>query len=132
MKPKIGIITLGVPDVKRSAAFYEALGFRILSGDGDDFVVFDTEGTKLALFPKVKLAEDAHAGKVAEGFSGITLAHNEPSKEAVREVMAEAKAAGASITKEPQDTFWGGFSGYFRDPDGYLWEIAWNPFLDVT
>ena len=132
MKSKIGLITLGVNDIKRSSAFYQALGFVIEGGDGDDFVLFRTTETRLALFPKDKLAEDAGIPLSKGGFSGITLAHNEPSKEGVDKVFAEAKEAGAHITKAPHDTFWGGYSGYFQDPDGHVWEIAWNPFNDLT
>ena len=132
MKPKIGLITLGVGDIKRSSAFYQALGFTIEGGDGDDFVLFRTTETRLALFPKDKLAEDAGLTLTKEGFSGVTLAHNEPSKEGVDRVFTEAKEAGAHITKAPHDTFWGGYSGYFQDPDGHVWEIAWNPFNDLT
>lgn len=132
MKSKIGLITLGVSDIQRSSTFYQALGFVIEGGDGADFVLFHTTETRLALFPKDKLAEDAGLTLAKNGFSGITLAHNEPSKEQVDRVFAEAKEAGAHILKAPHDTFWGGYSGYFQDPDGHVWEIAWNPFNDLT
>lgn len=132
MKPKISLIALGVEDVARAAAFYAALGFPVHGGDGDDFVVFDTEGTKLALFPYQKLADDA-GKEVGRGkFPGITLAHNVSSKEKVDATLTEAINAGAKITRHAQDTFWGGYSGYFEDLDGHIWEIAWNPFADLT
>lgn len=132
MKPKISVITLGVENIPRSAVFYKALGFPMLTGDGDDFIMFDLEGTKLALFPKKKLAEDAGMIERCEQFSGITLAHNVSTKEDVSKVLQEAVTQGAQITKKAHDTFWGGHSGYFQDLDGYLWEIAWNPFTDLT
>lgn len=131
MKSKISIITLGVDNIATSIAFYAALGFAIESGDGDDFALLKTEGTRLALFPREKLADDAGV-PLGSGFGGIALAHNEPSKTDVDRVFMEARAAGAVVTKEPHDTFWGGYSGYFQDPDGYMWEVAWNPFTDLT
>lgn len=132
MKSKIGVITLGVADITRAKAFYEALGFLVMGGDGEDFVLFESEGTKLALFPYDKLAEDAGLPPGKGAFSGVTLAHNVASKQAVDAVVAEAVRAGATISKPPHDTFWGGYSGYFLDPDGHAWEVAWNPFTDLT
>lgn len=134
MKPKIGLITLGVADIKRSVAFYrDGLGFPLHNyKDGDDMVMFRLEGTWLGLFPLAALAEDAQIPAERSGFSGATLAHNAPSKEEVDKVFDQALAAGAVQTKRPQDVFWGGYSGYFTDPDGHLWEVAWNPFTDLT
>lgn len=128
----MSIVTLGVENVSRAKAFYEALGFKILAGDGDDFAMFDLEGTKLAIFPREKLAEDAGVSAEGSGFRAFSLAHNVPSKSAVEEVIAEAVSIGATVTKPAHDTFWGGYSGYFKDLDGFLWEIAWNPFTDLT
>lgn len=134
MKPKIGIVTLGVRDFARSLAFYrDGLGFPTHNFKADeDIVFFKLEGSWLALYPRDKLAEDATVPDDGKGFSGITLAHNEPSPEAVDKAFAEALKAGAKAVKQPQKVFWGGYSGYFADPDGYLWEVAYNPFTDLT
>lgn len=134
MKPKIGIITLGVRDFARSLAFYrDGLGFPTHNFKADEGIVFfKLEGSWLALYPRDKLAEDATVPDDGKGFSGITLAHNEPSPEAVDKAFAEAIKAGATAVKQPQKVFWGGYSGYFADPDGYLWEVAHNPFTDLT
>jgi catechol 2,3-dioxygenase-like lactoylglutathione lyase family enzyme len=134
MKPKIGLITLGVRDFEKSLAFYrDGLGFPTHNfKDGEDIVFFKLEGSWLGLYPRDKLAEDATIADDGAGFSGITLAHNEPSPEAVDIAFAEALRAGARAVKQPQRVFWGGYSGYFADPDGYLWEVAYNPFTDLT
>lgn len=132
MKPKMSIITLGVNDLEKSVAFYKALGLPLHDEDTSSIAFFALDGTWLSLYPKQKLAEDAHVPVEGSGFSGFTIAHNEPNKEAVNKTFAEAVAAGATVVKEPQEVFWGGYSGYFADPDGYLWEIAWNPFTDLT
>jgi catechol 2,3-dioxygenase-like lactoylglutathione lyase family enzyme len=134
MKPKIGLITFGVRDLDRMVAFYrDGLGFPTHNyTPGDDMVMFALEGTWLGLYPREALAEDAQVPAEGSGFSGVALAHNAPSKEAVDAVMAQAVTAGATLQKPPQDVFWGGYSGYFKDPEGNLWEIAWNPFTDLT
>jgi uncharacterized protein len=134
MKPKIGIVTLGVRDFAKSLAFYrDGLGFPTHNfKDGEDIVFFKLEGSWLALYPRDKLAEDATVPNDGRGFSGITLAHNVKSKVDADAVFAQAVAAGARAVKTPQDVFWGGYSGYFADPDGYLWEVAYNPFTDLT
>ena len=133
MKAKISVIYLGVKDVKTSIAFYEHLGLTPEPyEEGDDHVWYDMGGTRLGLYPKDKLGEDVGIDSSGTGFSGFTLAHNEPDKAGVDRVIEEARAAGAEIVKEPQEVFWGGYSSYFRDPDGYLWEIAYNPFTDLT
>lgn len=134
MKPKISLITLGARDLERMLAFYrDGLGFPTHNyTPGDDMVMFRLEGTWLGLFPREALAEDATVLSEGSGFAGIVLAHNAPSKAAVDQVFAEALAAGASAVKPPQDVFWGGYSGYFADPEGNLWEVAFNPFTDLT
>lgn len=133
MKPKISLITLGVNDVKSSLEFYQKLGFMAPSyKDGDDMVMFQLEGTWLGLYPKVELAKDATVPAEGSGFPGFTIAHNEPSKAEVDTTMKLFLDAGAKLVKPAHDTFWGGYSGYVADPDGYLWEIAWNPFTDLT
>jgi hypothetical protein len=134
MKPKIGLITFGARDLERMIAFYRnGLGFPLHNySPGDDMVMFRLEGTWLGLFPRDALADDATVSNEGSGFSGVVLAHNEPSKEGVDRVFAEALAAGASAVKQPHDVFWGGYSGYFADPEGNLWEVAFNPFTDLT
>lgn len=133
MKPKIGLITLGVRDLARSLSFYrDGLDWPTHGYKPDAGVVFfSLQGTWLALYPRDKLAEDA-AVPDGQGFGGITLAHNEPSPEQVDAAYAQAIAAGARAVKQPQKVFWGGYSGYFADPDGHMWEIAFNPFMDLT
>jgi len=133
MKGKIALVTLGVSDFSRSLAFYLALGFeRHGEDEGADFAMFRLEGTWLSLYPREKLAEDATVSAQGGGFSGITLAHNLPSPQAVDAAFAEALAVGAKSVKTPRKADWGGYSGYFADPDGYLWELAFNPFTDLT
>ncbi len=134
MKSKIGLITLGVRDLQKARSFYKALGFQVHGEDkeSDDMVMFKAEGTWLGLYPWDELAKDAQVEASGSGFRGVALAHLEPTKEDVNRVINEARALGAKIVKEPQDVFWGGYSGYFSDPDGYLWEIAMNPFTDLT
>jgi uncharacterized protein len=134
MKPKISIVGLGVRDFAKSLAFYrDGLGFATHNyKDGEDHVMFKLEGSWLSLYPRDKLAEDATVPDDGHGFSGITLEHNVKSKADADAVFAEALKAGAKPIKKPQDVFWGGYSGYFADPDGYLWEIAYNPFTDLT
>ncbi len=134
MKPKVSLITLGVGDLARSLGFYrDGLGFPTHNCKaGDDIVFFPLDGTWLAIYPRDKLAADANASNTGAGFSGVTLAHNVASKTDADAVFALAVAAGARPVKPPRDAFWGGYSGYFADPDGYLWEVAWNPFTDLT
>jgi uncharacterized protein len=134
MKPKIGLITLGVADLERSLAFYrDGLGLPAHDYDPEAGVVFfELEGSWLAIFPREELAKDAGVPAEGAGFRGITLAHNEPTREGVDAVFAEALAAGATSVKPPQDAFWGGYTAYFADPDGHLWEVAYNPLTDLT
>ncbi|MDQ5900487.1 MAG: uncharacterized protein QG600_65 [Patescibacteria group bacterium] len=134
MKSKISLITLGISDLNKSLAFYrDGLGFKTHNyKEGEDVVFFDMEGTWLSLYPKEKLAEDATVSPEGNGFRGITLAHNVSSKEEVDDVFKQAVAVGAKTVKKPQEVFWGGYSGYFADPDGHFWEVAYNPFTDLT
>ena len=134
MKPKISLITLGVSNLERSLKFYrDGLGFPTHNYTvGEDVVFFEMEGTWLALYPKDKLAEDASISPDGSGFTGITLAHNVGSEAEVDQVFSLALTAGAKAVKQPVKVFWGGYSGYFADPDGYLWEVAYNPFTDLT
>ena len=131
MEPRVSMITLGVEDLERSLKFYrDGLGFPTTRKAGEGVVFFRTNGVCLALYPYDSLAEDVSPDfQVAKSkFSGITLAHNVRTKEEVDEALLNAKQAGATIEKPAQDTFWGGYSGYFSDPDGYLWEVAWGAF----
>ncbi|MYE38328.1 MAG: VOC family protein [Candidatus Spechtbacteria bacterium SB0662_bin_43] len=133
MKPKISIITLGVEDLTRARKFYEeGLGLVPMSYSSESIAFYDMNGVVLSLYPKDALAEDVTISQQGSGFSGVTIAHNEPSKEKVDEMIEEARAAGATIVKESRDVFWGGYSGYFQDLDGHLWEVAYNPYMDLT
>ncbi|GAA4439411.1 VOC family protein [Bremerella cremea] len=132
MEPRISLITLGVQDLPRSLAFYrDGLGLPTTWTGDRGVVFFQTHGTCLALYPFDKLAEDvgeSFEGSTPVRFGGITLAHNVRTKEEVDQVLAAAEEAGAKIEKPGQDTFWGGYSGYFSDLDGYLWEVAYGAF----
>lgn len=134
LKPKISMITLGVRNLAASLAFYrDGLGFPTHNYvEGQDCIMFELEGAWLALYPRGNLADDATIACQGSGFPGFTLAHNVASKALVDETFKLAVAAGAIPVKEPQDVFWGGYSSYFADPDGFLWEVAWNPFTDLT
>lgn len=128
MGPRIHAITLGVSNLARARQFYEeGLGWKASSTSNEHFAVFHSKGALLALFPEKELAKDAQVEFARTGFRGVTLAHNVAAKEDVAKVMEKAASAGAKILKVPQDVFWGGHSGYFADPDGHLWEVAWNP-----
>lgn len=129
MKPHITIVTLGVEDLQRAVDFYQnGLGFPLMN-DSDDIAFFRLEGTILGLYPKDKLAEDITIAPEGTGFQGFTLAHNVDSPEEVDRTLAEAVEAGAELVKPGQKVFWGGYSGYFKDPEGFYWEVAHNPFL---
>lgn len=128
MQPRLTLVTLGVSDVARARAFYEKLGFRASSASQDSVAFFDAGGVVLALFGRAALADDAHVPDGPPGFSAVSLAHNCASESEVDRVLAEAIAAGARLLKPAQKVFWGGYSGYFADPDGHLWEVAFNPF----
>ena len=131
MEPRVSIITVGVGDLARSRAFYEKLGFKASSMGGDDIVFFQIGTLGFSLFPRESLACDAKVSAEGSGFRGITLAHNVREKDDVARVLAEAVAAGAQLVKASEAAPWGGQSGYFADPDGHLWEVAWNPFAPL-
>jgi hypothetical protein len=126
MDPRITLVTLGVESVDESVRFYaDGLGFPMRDREADSDVAFFTlEGAWLSVYPREKLAEDATVADEGTGFSGVTVAHNVSSPEAVDSVLAEAEAAGGRIVKPARDAFWGGYSGYFADPDDHLWEVA--------
>ena len=129
MEQRVSIVTLGVDDLPRARAFYEALGWRVANEqNADSIVCFTLNGIGFALYPRDRLADDIglQGGGAATG--AVTLAYNVRTREDVNAVLDEAKRAGGAIVKPAQDVFWGGYSGYFKDPDGHLWEVAWNPF----
>jgi uncharacterized protein len=123
-------VTLGVADLNRAREFYEALGWTP-TGSTHEIVFFQAGGMILGLWPRNELAEDSGVTDNG-GWGGITLAHNVRSNEEVDQVIDEARAAGATIVREGAETFWGGYSGLFIDPDGHPWEIAHNPFWTIT
>lgn len=134
MKPRITLITLGVDDLERSVAFYrQGLGLDSEGVVGTEFehgavAFFELqEDLKLALWPRASLAHDSGLAVGARSATEFSLAHNVASRDEVDAVMAQARDAGATITKPAGETFWGGYAGYFQDPDGHLWEVAWNP-----
>ncbi|MCE8019298.1 VOC family protein [Halomonas sp. MCCC 1A11036] len=131
MKPRISMITLGVRDLATSIRFYEqGLGLPRMESP-PEVAFFTLNGTWLGLYGREALAEDAGVSPEGSGFTGIALAHNLASEAEVDELLEQAVAAGAKLVKPGQKVFWGGYSGYFADPDGYLWEVAHNPFAWV-
>lgn len=127
MKPRINMITLGVRDMEKATKFYaQGLGLPRMPFEGGA-VFFTLNGSWLSLYPRDALAEDATVKAGGTGFRGITLAHVVSSKKEVNDVLDQAVRAGGTLIKPAQDVFWGGYSGYFADPDGHLWEVAWNP-----
>ena len=126
MEQRVSLVTLGVEDLGRARAFYQALGWTTGAAPDDDVVFFQTGGMIVALWDRRLLAEDSGVDDFG-GWGGITLAHNVRSPEEVDAVIAEAEEAGASIPRHGATTFWGGYSGMFIDPDGHAWEVAHNP-----
>jgi uncharacterized protein len=134
MKPRLTVLTLGVDDLERAVAFYrDGLGFPTEGIVGREFehgavAFFDLEsGLKLALWPRTSIAHDTGLAERERAATELTLGHNVESRAAVDAVMADAERAGARVVKPAGETFWGGYSGYFQDPDGHLWEVVWNP-----
>jgi predicted lactoylglutathione lyase len=130
MDQRISLITLGVTDLGRARAFYEALGWTTGAAPDDDVVFFQAGGMILALWDRARLAEDSCVSD-SGGWGGVTPAYNTRSADEVDAVIAEARKAGATIGREPAETFWGGYSGVFIDPDGHPWEVAHNPHWTV-
>ena len=126
MEQRLSLITLGVTDLARARAFYEALGWRTNAEPGDDVVFFQAVGMVVALWSRESLAGDSGVAD-GGGWGGVTLAYNTHSPDEVDAVIEEARAAGARISREPAATFWGGYSGVFVDPDGHPWEVAHHP-----
>lgn len=138
MKPRITVLTLGVDDLERSLAFYrDGLGLPTEGIVGTEFehgavAFFQLQaGLRLALWPRRDIAHDAGVPRSEPCPTELTLGHNVGSRAEVDAVMEQARAAGAGIVKEAGDTFWGGYAGYFQDPDGHLWEVVWNPAWEV-
>jgi catechol 2,3-dioxygenase-like lactoylglutathione lyase family enzyme len=132
VEPRISLITLGVRDIARARAFYEALGFVASPSSSESVTFFAAGGAVLGLFGWDPLADDAGVPSAGAGFRGVTVAHNVREKEEVAAVLAAAEAAGGRIVTAAHDVFWGGHNGYFADPDGHLWEIAWNPYFPLA
>ena len=131
MEPRVSLVTLGVADLERSRAFYEALGWRSDSKPEDGVVFFQSGGMVFALWSREELARDSEVGD-GGGWGGVTLAYNVGSPGEVDAFLARARDAGAAIPRAGAATFWGGYSGVFIDPDGHPWEVAHNPFWTVT
>jgi catechol 2,3-dioxygenase-like lactoylglutathione lyase family enzyme len=134
MRPHIGLLTIGVDDLERALAFYrDGLGLETIGIVGTEFeygavAFFDLRsGVKLALWPRDSIARDAAMAKTPPSPTDFTIGHNVATRQEVDAVMAQAENAGARIVKGAGDTFWGGYAGYFQDPDGHLWEVLWNP-----
>lgn len=131
-EPRISIVTLGVSDMKKSRAFYEALGWKAMATSTGDVTFFKGKGIVLGLYGHDALAEDAGIKSgPPPAFRGISLAYNSRSEDEVDASFNHAVACGAQPVKKPEKVFWGGYSGYFADPDGHLWEVAHNPFAPL-
>jgi hypothetical protein len=132
MEQRLSLVTLGVDDLARARGFYEGgLGWK-RGNDNPDVAFYQMPGMILALWSRASLAADAGVSDPGAAFAGLALAYNARSREEVDAVLAEAKAAGGTVVKPASDTFWGGYSGYFADPDGHLWEVAHNPFWTIA
>lgn len=129
MKQAISFITLGVADLARSRAFYKALGWRESPASQEAIAFYQAGSVAFALFQREALAEDAAVSSTGSGFAGFALAHNVHSEAAVIATLDEAVAIGATLVRPADKVFWGGFRGYFADPDGFLWEVCFNPFV---
>ncbi len=131
MEQRLSLITLGVKDLAQARAFYEALGWKRGGPSNDHVAFFQLAGIIIGLWSKDALAEEAGLD-LGKGFGGIVLAQNVSDRAGVDRVLAEAKKAGGKIIAEASEKFWGGYSGYFSDLDGYPWEVAWNPGFAIT
>ena len=131
MRQKLNLITLGVDDIERSLDFFEkGLGWKKSPASQGDFALFSLGGIVLGLYPKKELAQDATVNAEGSGFPGLTLSYNAKSEKEVDEVLKQVESLGATIVKPAQKVFWGGYSGYFKDFDGHLFEVAHNPFWE--
>ncbi len=133
VEPRISLVTLGVSDLDRSVRFYrDGLGWKRSHVSTDEVAFFQLGGLVLALWPRHLLAADAQVEDDRPGFSGVALAQNVRERDDVGRVLAQAGAAGGKVLKPAVDTDWGGHNGYFADPDGFVWEVAWNPYFTLT
>jgi len=132
MEQRVSIITLGVANLERSREFYERIGWRRSMAQSEGIVFFQAGGVAVALYPREELAKDANVAPEGSGFQGVALAYNARTRSEVDAVLADAVAAGAKLLRPAQEAFWGGYSGYFSDPDGFLWEVAWNPSFPIA
>lgn len=131
MKQTISFVTLGVNDLERSRRFYQALGWKESSGSQAEVAFFQAGCVAFALFGRESLAEDANVSPAGSGFPAFSLAHNVASAQAVESTLQEAVSAGGTLLRAGEKASWGGFRGYFADPDGFLWEICFNPFFPL-
>jgi catechol 2,3-dioxygenase-like lactoylglutathione lyase family enzyme len=131
MEQRLSLVTLGVADVAASRAFYERLGWKASAAGAPAIAFFQCGGMVFSVYGRADLAKDAGLPAEGSGFGGITLAQNVRSKEEVDAVLAEAEKAGGRILSPAEEKFWGGYSGYFADPDGHPWEVAWNPHFTL-
>ena len=131
MEQRLSLVTLGVRDLAAARAFYERLGWKESPPSNESVAFFQSPGMIFALWGREHLAEDAHVGEPGTGFANVSLAQNVRSKEEVDRAMKEAEQAGAKILKSAGDVFWGGYTGYFADPEGFVWEVAWNPGFKI-
>jgi catechol 2,3-dioxygenase-like lactoylglutathione lyase family enzyme len=129
--PRINLVTLGVRDMRKARAFYESLGLTPSPASQDGVAFYDVGGVVLSLFGRTDLAADAGLADVPTGFAAVALAWNVESEAAVDAAVARAANSGARIEQHPRKVFWGGYCGYFSDPDGHLWEVAYNPFFPL-
>ncbi len=132
MEQRLSVISLGVRNLSRSRTFYERLGWQRSMRSTEEVVFFQLGGIVLSLLPREMLAREANLPEHGSGFGGVALAYNTRSRAEVEMVLNEAEAAGARVVKAAQSSAWGGYSGYFADPDDYLWEVAWNPGFDLA
>ena len=133
MTPRINFVTLGVVDIARAREFYERLGLKASSASNADVTFFDANGVVLAVFGHKALADDAHVeASPPQSYRGVALAWNATSEAEADAIVEHAVSCGATLVKRPVKVFWGGYSGYFADPDGHLWEVAYNPFMPLS
>lgn len=131
MEQRLSVVTLAVADVARARAFYERLGWKGRGPESGEVAFFQTGGLVLSLYGREDMARDAGVGAADPAGHGIELAYNVRTREEVAQVVAAWTAAGGTVSKEPADTSWGGHAAHLADPDGHLWEIAWNPFWSL-
>ena len=131
MEQRLSLVTLGVRDLAAARAFYQRLGWKESPPSNEHVAFFQCGGMIFGLWSRDSLAEDAKVGAPGSGFANISLAQNVRSKTEVETTLAQAEKAGARILKPAQDVFWGGYTGYFADPEGFVWEVAWNPGFTI-